>query len=200
MTGVARPMSVFARDAGELGWLTLRPVEPDADAPMLHGWLTHPKAVFWPAGPDVVDVATTYREIDASAWHDAFVGMRDGDPAFLVERYDPAHDELGETYEVRDGDVGMHFLLAPTDRPLHGFSRAVIATIMAFLFSDPAVSRVVVEPDVRNVAVHALNAAVGFREVDVVAVSGKQALLSICTREQYHAATHANGTIRERTP
>lgn len=197
MTGIARPVSVHVSDAGELGPLSLRPVEPEADAPMLHGWLTHPKAVYWPtAGPDVEDIATTYREIDVSAWHEAFVGMHDGEPAFLVERYDPAHDELGDAYEVRCGDIGMHFLLAPTHNPIRGFSRAVISTIMAFLFSDTAVRRVVVEPDVRNVAVHALNAAVGFREVEVIAVSGKQALLSLCTREQYHVATQA--VIRER--
>ena len=57
----------------------------------------------------------------------------------------------------------MHFLCAPTDAPVHGFTRAVITTVMALAASPTRPTRrVVVEPDVRNTAVHALNAAVGF--------------------------------------
>jgi hypothetical protein len=48
---------------------------------------------------------------------------------------------------------------------------------------------VVVEPDVRNTAVHALNAAVGFEVVGTVAKPEKDALLSVCTRERFLTAT-----------
>jgi RimJ/RimL family protein N-acetyltransferase len=82
----------------------------------------------------------------------------------------------------------MHFLVAPTDRPVHGFTRAVITAVMRELFADPAVRRVVVEPDVRNTAVHALNAAVGFEAVRRIAMPYKEALLSVCTRERFEAA------------
>ncbi|CAM5373528.1 Histidine decarboxylase [Streptomyces canarius] len=118
-------------------------------------------------------------------------GLRDGTPAFLTETYDPAHRELTGLYEARPGDVGMHFLTPATDTPEHGFTRAVITAVMARLFEDPAVRRVVVEPDVRNTAVHALNAAVGFvpeREIDK---PEKRALLSFCTREQFEKAVTA---------
>ncbi|MGK5643545.1 GNAT family N-acetyltransferase, partial [Streptomyces sp. URMC 126] len=81
-----------------------------------------------------------------------FLGLHDGRPAFLMERYCPAHVELVGVHEARPGDVGMHFLVAPTDTPLHGFTRAVIGTVMEMLFSDPATRRVVVEPDIRNTA------------------------------------------------
>ena len=59
---------------------------------------------------------------------------------------------------------------------------------MELLFADRATRRVVVEPDVRNDAVHALNAAVGFEPAGTVELPGKQALLSFCTREQFEAA------------
>lgn len=106
-----------------------------------------------------------------------------------MEYYDPAHRELVGLYEPRPGDVGMHFLVAPTDRPVHGFTRAVITTVMARLFDDPATSRVVVEPDVSNTAVHALNEAVGFVPEREIQKPEKRALLSFCTREQFVAAT-----------
>lgn len=76
-----------------------------------------------------------------------------------------------------------------TDRPEHGFTRAVITAVMAYLFADPAVRRVVVEPDVANTAVHALNEAVGFVPEREVRKPEKRALLSFCTREQFLAAT-----------
>lgn len=171
---------------------TLRPLDPDADATLLHGWVTHPKAAFWMMqDADVDAVRREYRRIAAHPHHDAFLGLRDGVPVFLAERYDPAHVELVGLYDHRPGDVGMHFLCAPTDTPEHGFTRAVISAVMAWLFADPAVRRVVVEPDVRNTAVHALNAAVGFTVLGPITKPEKTALLSVCTRADFAAAAAA---------
>jgi RimJ/RimL family protein N-acetyltransferase len=173
-----------------IGALTFRPLDPPRDAELLHGWVTHPKSAFWMMGdarPE--DVERAYREIDADEHHHAHLGLHDGVPAFLMERYDPAHRELVGLYPPEPGDVGMHFLVAPTDTPVHGFTRAVITAVMAHLFADPATARVVVEPDVHNKAVHALNEAVGFLPERVIRKPEKRALLSFCTRERFTAAT-----------
>ncbi|WP_306189924.1 MULTISPECIES: GNAT family N-acetyltransferase [unclassified Streptomyces] len=169
---------------------TIRPLDPLTDTRLLHGWVTHPKAAFWmmqDAGP--ADVERAYLDIAADEHHHAFLGLHDGEPAFLMERYDPAHRELAGLYEPEPGDVGMHFLVAPTDTPVHGFTRAVITAVMRHLFEDPAVRRVVVEPDVRNTAVRALNEAVGFEPEREIRKPEKKALLSFCTRERFTAAT-----------
>ncbi|MEU3549017.1 GNAT family N-acetyltransferase [Streptomyces longwoodensis] len=169
---------------------TFRPLDPLSDGRLVHSWVTHPKAAFWMMqDARLEDVERAYREIAADEHHDAFLGERDGVPAFLMERYDPSHRELVGLYEARPGDVGMHFLTPATDRPEHGFTRAVITAVMAYLFADPAVRRVVVEPDVANTAVHALNEAVGFVPEREVRKPEKRALLSFCTREQFLAAT-----------
>ncbi|MEV6289983.1 GNAT family N-acetyltransferase [Streptomyces sp. NPDC051896] len=169
---------------------TFRSVDPLKDGELLHSWVTHPKASFWmmqDAKPE--DVERAYREIAADEHHHAYLGLRDGEPVFLMEKYDPAHRELVGLYEPRPGDVGMHFLVAPTDTPVHGFTRAVITAVMAHLFEDAAVRRVVVEPDVGNKAVHALNEAVGFVPEREIQKPEKRALLSFCTRERFAAAT-----------
>ncbi|MEU9831201.1 GNAT family N-acetyltransferase [Streptosporangium sp. NPDC048047] len=172
------------------GEYSLRPLDVEADIGLLHRWVTHPKAVYWMMqDADVTAVAADYRRIAAHPHHEAHLGLYRGEPAFLAERYDPRHVELAGLYEPEDGDVGMHFLTAPAGTPVHGFTRAVITTVMAWLFADPAVRRVVVEPDVRNTAVHALNAAVGFTVVGPIAKPEKTALLSACTRAQFLAAT-----------
>lgn len=171
---------------------TIRPLDPVKDAGVLHGWVTHPKAVYWmmqEAEPE--DVERAYLEIAADEHHHAFLGLHDGEPAFLMEKYDPARRELTGLYEPQPGDVGMHFLVAPTDTPVHGYTRAVITAVMTYLFEDPATRRVVVEPDVRNTAVHALNEAVGFVPEREIRKPEKQALLSFCTREQFAKAVAA---------
>lgn len=181
--------TVFTRVDEGLGEFALRPLDPDADAALLHTWVTHPKAAFWMMqDADPAQVAEEYRRIAEHPHHDAYLGLWRGSPAFLAERYDPAHVELVGLYDHQPGDVGMHFLCAPVDAPVHGFTRAVIGTVMAWLFDDPTTRRVVVEPDVRNTAVHALNAAVGFTVVGPIAKPEKDALLSVCTRAQFQAA------------
>ncbi|MGW3212660.1 GNAT family N-acetyltransferase [Streptomyces parvus] len=176
-----------------IGTFTVRPLDPAADAELVHGWVTHPKAAFWLMGDaELADVEREYRSIAAHPHHDAFIGLHDGGPAFLIERYDPTEVELKGLYEAEPGDVGMHFLVAPTDTPVRGFTRAVITAVMDFLFADPSVRRVVVEPDVTNSAVQALNKAVGFEVLREIAKPEKDALLSACTREQFEAATGGN--------
>ncbi|MEU6808244.1 GNAT family N-acetyltransferase [Streptomyces sp. NPDC046831] len=178
--------------AGAPGAFTFRPVDPARDAGLLHGWVTHPKAVFWmmqDATPE--DVERAYGEITADEHHHALLGLHDGKPVFLMERYDPARRELAGLYAAQPGDVGMHFLVAPTDTPVHGFTRAVITAVLRHLFEDAATRRVVVEPDVRNTAVHALNEAVGFVPAGEIQKPEKRALLSFCTREQFEKAVAA---------
>lgn len=184
--------TVHTRTDARLGRLELRPVDPAGDAELLHRWVTHPKSAFWMMQEATLpDVETGFADIAASEHHDAFLGLHEGEPRFLMERYDPAHVELKGLYAAEPGDVGMHFLCAPTDTPLHGFTLAVITTVMDMLFADPDTRRVVVEPDVRNTAVHALNEAVGFRIERTVAKPEKDAYLSMCTREQFEAARAA---------
>jgi RimJ/RimL family protein N-acetyltransferase len=169
---------------------TFRPLDPLQDAELLHSWVTHPKAAFWMMqDASLVDVERAYMEIAADEHHHALLGLYDGEAAFLMEYYDPAHRELVGLYEPLPGDVGMHFLTPATDMPVHGFTRSVITAVLAHLFEDPATARVVVEPDVANKAVHALNEAVGFVPEREIQKPEKKALLSFCTREQFLAAT-----------
>ncbi|MGW1717516.1 GNAT family N-acetyltransferase [Streptomyces sp. NPDC002156] len=173
--------------------LSLRPLDPLKDAELLHTWVTHPKAAFWMMqDAKLEDVERAYMEVAADEHHHALLGLQDGVPAFLMEKYDPVHRELVGLYEPQPGDVGMHFLVPATDTPVHGFTRAVITAVMDELFADPRTRRVVVEPDVTNKAVHALNEAVGFVPEREIQKPEKRALLSFCTRRQYLAARAAS--------
>ncbi|MGH3312427.1 MAG: GNAT family N-acetyltransferase [Streptomyces sp.] len=184
--------TVHTRTDARLGEFALRPVDPAGDAELLHRWVTDPKSAYWlMQNATLPDVEREFADIAASEHHDAFLGLHEGEPRFLTERYDPAHIELKGLYDAEPGDVGMHFLCAPTDTPLQGFTLAVIHTVMDMLFADPHTRRVVVEPDVRNTAVHALNEAVGFHIERTLAKPEKDAYLSMCTRADFLTARAA---------
>ncbi|MCW2826257.1 MAG: family N-acetyltransferase [Aeromicrobium sp.] len=169
-----------------VGHVTIEPVDVERDGDLLHEWITHPRSVFWGmAQATVEDVWQTYSAIVANPHHDVWLGRVDGVPAFLAETYDPEHSELAGRYDWRPGDVGMHLLVAPTDRPRSGFTSAVFRTVMELCLDDPRRRRVVVEPDVRNRRIAALNEAAGFTVVAEVELTDKVAALSTCTREDF---------------
>ncbi|MGH4028427.1 GNAT family N-acetyltransferase [Actinomycetota bacterium Odt1-20B] len=163
---------------------TVRALDPLTDSETVHRWVTRMR------GSRLVDVERECMAVAASEHREAFLGLRDGTPAFLLERYDPRHsDELAGLYEPEPGDVGMRFLVPTTDRPEHGYTRAVLTTIMELLFADPAAARVVTDPDVHDTAVQDLHEMVGFEAVRETGEPGKDALLSFCTRSQFEAAS-----------
>lgn len=169
--------------------VTLEPLVADRDAPLLHPWVTHPRSVFWQmADATLLDVVREYGAIEVHPHHDAWLGRVDGVASFLAETYDPAASELAGLVglpDLRPGDLGMHVLVAPTDQPVAGFTRRVFAAVMTHCFADTDVHRVAVEPDIRNERIARLNAEAGFEVARVVALPGKDAALSFCTRAAF---------------
>ncbi|MDH2295494.1 GNAT family N-acetyltransferase [Cobetia sp. 1AS1] len=184
----------------------LRPLDLAADMAMVDEWTSGERASFWGMSDDLITTKYDfYQGLEESQHAQGWVGFYNDQPAFLVELYDPAHDPLGKHYSVQPGDFGMHFLVAPRSEdqaPISGFSRAVIESIMAMIFAGQfrdehadegkdavrPVTRVVVEPDSRNRAIHPLNAAVGFVDHGPLDLDGKPARLCFCTPQDFRAA------------
>ena len=169
--------------------LTIEPLDVEAHAALLHEWVTHPRSVYWGMlGATVAEVALEYSRIAAEPRHHARLGRADGVPQFLVETYDPQHSELRGLPDLAEGDLGMHVLVAPPDKPRPGFTREVFRAVMRLCFQDESVRRVVVEPDVRNERIARLNADAGFVVARRIALPTKTAALSFCTREAFAAS------------
>ena len=118
----------------------------------------------------------------AAPGEDAWLVSEHGEPLALLETYDPARSPLAAVWPVRDGDAGLHLFVAASTRPVPGTTRAVMAAALRFLFSDPAVQRVLVEPDLRNEKIRAINRWAGFREVGECPLPGKTACVSVVDR------------------
>ena len=174
--------------------LTFTPLNPAAHTELLHGWLTTDRARFWGMTAHSPAQVRAYLErVDASADEQGWIGSRDGTPLVYVETYDPARLIPAGLLDPEPGDLGMHLLIAPpAGEPEHGLTAAVMGEVVSWCLHERGAARLVVEPDARNRAVLAKNAAAGFRVLQHVEIPDgegtKRAALSVCTRADFAAS------------
>lgn len=189
-----RGEEVWRRDFGADGVITVHMLDPEADADVLHRWFTQPRAAFWGMGEHTRDeVRDTYAFVESLPTHHAYLVRWDGEPVVLLQAYHPEHDPVGTAYDVRPGDLGMHFFLGsrgPTAR--HGSPAdpwTVLGPAMrAFLFAGPGTRRIVGEPDAHNEKALRRMAVMGFTAGEVVRFESpqgpKEARVAYLTRER----------------
>ncbi|MFF3030784.1 GNAT family N-acetyltransferase [Streptomyces rubiginosohelvolus] len=167
------------------GTVRLVPVDPAADAGLLHGWVTEERARFWGMADHTREqVCEIYEFVDSLPTHHAYLALRDGVPAALFQTYEPDADPVGECYDVEPGDFGVHLLIAPAEGEgaVRGYTDALLTAFIAFVFSDPAQVRVVVEPDARNEKAIARMVRMGFELGPEIRKPEKTARLAFLTR------------------
>ncbi len=180
--------------------LSFTPLDPAAHAELLHGWLTTDRARFWGMTAHSPAQVRAYLErVDTSADEQGWIGSRAGTPLIYVETYDPARLLPEGLLDPEPGDLGMHLLIAPpAGEPEHGLTAAVMGEVVSWCLHERGAARVVVEPDERNRAVLAKNAAAGFRVLQHVEIPDgegtKRAALSVCTRDDFAASPLGPGT------
>ncbi|MFI6150057.1 GNAT family N-acetyltransferase [Streptomyces sp. NPDC051109] len=181
------------------GTVRFTPVHPPTDSAVLHAWVVEERAEFWGmngAGRELVQ--EIYEDVDRRDTHHAYMVRLDDEPVALFQTYQPEEDRVSECYEVREGDIGVHLMLAPiTGSPRPGFSRTLIDSLIRFVFRDPAVLRAVGEPDARNEKAIALLGRIGFvrqgeitlPEIDLpeIHLPEKRAVLAFLDRPEWLA-------------
>ncbi|MEU0003859.1 GNAT family N-acetyltransferase [Streptomyces sp. NPDC006314] len=153
------------------GTVRVRPLDPEADADVIHAWVSGERAVFWGMnGLTKAQVTEIYAHMATLDTHHAYLVTKDREPAALLQTYEPAADRVGECYEVRPGDLGVHLLLAPAGaeglRP--GWTTALLTAITSYALLTLDRRRIVVDPDVRNTKAITRFEHQGFRRGPVV--------------------------------
>ncbi len=183
-----RTLSVetYSEKLPDLGLLRLVRVDPAADAPLLHDFVTRPHTRFWGMSEySLAEVREVYEFLDSLETHHAYLIVLDDEPIGIFQTYEPGADPVGERYRVLPGDIGMHLLLAPgPDRP-RGLVDALGPAFARFLFTDPAKDRIVAEPDVRNAAALRRLEREGFTFDTEIDMPDKRAQLAFLTRVSY---------------
>lgn len=185
-TAPALRPAVYEQKVEGFGVVRLVPVDPAADEELLHGWVTQERARFWGMADHTAEqVREIYEFVDSLATHHAYLALRDGAPAALFQTYEPDADLVGECYDVRPGDFGIHLLIAPAEGEgaVKGYTDSLLTAFIGYVFSDPAHLRVVVEPDARNEKALARMVRVGFELGPEIRKPEKTARLAFLTRE-----------------
>ncbi|MEV6248512.1 GNAT family N-acetyltransferase [Streptomyces sp. NPDC051742] len=183
--------AVYVQNVEGFGTVTVRPVEPERDAPLLHGWVNEERARFWGmAGTTVEQVRDIYAHLDSLTTHHGFLVSLDDEPVALFQTYDPEADRVSECYEALPGDIGVHLLIAPGTAPRPGWTGRLLTVLVAFSLRDH--TRIVVDPDAANEKAIARMVRAGFElgpevvlpEVDLpeVFIPEKKARLAFLTR------------------
>ncbi|WP_251094049.1 GNAT family N-acetyltransferase [Streptomyces sp. Caat 7-52] len=136
------------------GTVRVRPLDPEGDADVIHAWVSDERAAFWGMNGLTRDqVAEIYAHLATLDTHHAFLATKDGEPAALFQTYEPSADRVGECYDVRPGDLGVHLIVAPAgpDGPRHGWTCALLRVLTTYALLGLDRRRIVVDPDVRNV-------------------------------------------------
>ncbi|MFD0062658.1 GNAT family N-acetyltransferase [Streptomyces sp. NPDC056690] len=159
-----RESTVYERTVEGFGTVRVAPVDPAADLDVIHGWVREERARFWGMeGASREQVRETYEHLDSLTTHHAHLVRLDGEPVALFQTYEPEADRVSECYEVDDGDIGVHFLIAPAaGGAVRGFTGALMTVLVAYALEGHGKRRIVVEPDARNTKAVALLERAGF--------------------------------------
>jgi len=179
--------NIFSTHYEELGKVSFRLLDIARDAKMIHNWVTRDYAVFWGMqGATIEDVVGEYKRLTTPEHYDVFIGLCNGEPAFMLERYNPQEDLINDYYEAKKTDCGIHIIVAPPGKhKVRNFTWYMFNAIADFVFQDSQVERVLVEPDIRNKKMFAICERIGFQLDKVVELPHKTAQLAFLTRKRY---------------
>ncbi len=177
---------VFSRTIKDFGTIHLRPFDLEQDVATIHSWVTKPYAQYWGMTDTSVDeVRAEYERLIAISNYEVCIGIYNGEKIFLMEKYKASEDRIADYYPAKDTDFGMHILIAPPKKVVHGFTWNVFSTVLEYFFQQPGIDRIVVEPDVRNEKIHKLNKKAGFRYQKEIELPEKKAALAFCDFDAY---------------
>ncbi|WP_278381633.1 GNAT family N-acetyltransferase [Pseudoalteromonas distincta] len=191
--------SSFVTTLQHTGNVTMRLLQ-QSDMPIICQWLTLPYAHFWGMSKHTPEqMCSAYQDIINNPYHHAYVIEQSNELLALVELYSPKHDKLlAAAYEVLPNDTGMHILLAPNTQPKRHFSFEIMQCVLHSIFTHNADARVVVEPDIANSKIHALNKRLGFFHTQQITLGDKNAYLGFCNKAAFE--THVNLHHKAQTP
>ena len=120
------------------------------DIPMLFEWLHRPHVrEWWDAEESLEEVRANYLESDARA----YLARLDAETVAYIQSY-PTDDP---------GVVGIDQFLADPNHLSRGFGTALVTQFVEFLFADPSIAAVIVDPVPHNARAIRCYEKAGFR-------------------------------------
>lgn len=143
---------------------TFRPLTAD-DLPLLHDWLNRPHWIEWwgePPSFDEVEAKYLPRLDDPTAAR-PFVAFLGDEPMGYIQRYDAHANADWWPDEPGPGVVGIDQSLADGDRLGQGLGTAMVRQFCEWIFEDPAVTEIRLDPRPDNLRAIRCYEKAGFR-------------------------------------
>ncbi|MCQ9184796.1 acetyltransferase [Streptomyces sp. IBSBF 2953] len=169
-----------------VGAFRLVPVRIERDLPLVGRWMNDPAvAAFWDlAGPESVTERHLRGQLAAGGHSVPCLGVLEGRPMSYWEIYRADLDPLARHYPARPHDIGVHLLIGGAPDRGRGLGGPLLeAVVDLVLDATPACTRVVAEPDLRNVPSVAAFLGAGFRFSAELDLPAKRAALMIRERQ-----------------
>lgn len=168
-----------------IGNVEIRKMNPETDSLYIHNWVIKDYARFWGMkDKSLNDVKAEYTKLCNNEFTHVYIGSINGIPKFLFEQYNPSKEPVGKHYQVMEGDSGVHLLIAPAEVHIKNFTFEIFSVVLKFIFQDERITRIVIEPDVRNKKMLVLSERIGFQFVKNITLPHKEAALGFCNREK----------------
>ncbi|MCT9082695.1 GNAT family N-acetyltransferase [Streptomyces fulvoviolaceus] len=167
------------------GVFHLVPVCVERDVPLVGRWMNDPAvAAFWElAGPQNATEEHLRAQLTGDGRSVPCLGVLEGTPMSYWEIYRADLDPLARRYPARPHDTGVHLLVGGiTDRGRGLGSTLLRAVADLVLDKRSACTRVVAEPDLRNIPSVAAFLSAGFRFSAEVDLPAKRAALMVRDR------------------
>ncbi|MER5429084.1 GNAT family N-acetyltransferase [Streptomyces sp. NPDC002588] len=168
-----------------VGSFHLVPVQVERDLPRIGRWMNDPAvAVYWElAGPRSVTERHLRRQLTADHHSVPCLGLLEGTPMSYWEIYRADLGPLARHYPARPHDIGIHLLIGDATARGRGLGGRLLRAVADLVLDRrPACSRVLAEPDLRNIPSIAAFLAAGFRFSAEVDLPDKRAALMIRER------------------
>lgn len=141
----------FEQRTPDHGVFRIMEMWPERDLDHIYDWVSQERARYWGMLEHSRErVLEIYDYLDSLPTHHPYLIYHGKKPVAVLQIYRPENEPLGRLYDSQPGDRGFHLLVAPPTIPVHGFTSAIMSLSVDFIFSNPAIDRIVAEPDCRN--------------------------------------------------
>ncbi|MFD7631193.1 GNAT family N-acetyltransferase [Streptomyces sp. NPDC059851] len=167
------------------GAFHLEPVRLGRDLELLTRWMNDPEvAAYWElAGPPSVTAAHLRAQLDGDGSSVPCIGYLDGAPMSYWEIYRADLDPVAGHYRACPHDTGIHLLIGDGTNRGRGLGRTLLRAVANLVLDNrPRCTRVIAEPDARNIPSVSAFLASGFRCSTEIDLPGKRAALMIRER------------------
>lgn len=162
------------------------------DLLLIHGWVNKQYAHrFWQMQGTMQQLVEYYRDQEQKNITGTFFVCHGIKQIALFEVYQVIRTNIKDYYDADTADYGIHLLMAPVEelqslnQVLKKISEKVLLTILETLFSFNTISRIIAEPDSRNIHACRLAEKTGFDLLKQIQLPEKPANLYMISKEKY---------------